>query len=124
MSEWTPISLKDLEEEIRDGESRLKGKLLDFWRLVKIVPEKWEEKTYGKEGGGFWVVAICGKRVIWFNDIEDGFNISPYKKYGRIEEYYCDQDGLDEIIIRFFNAAKSDGQLPWQLGAPQEIPWL
>ena len=58
----------------------MKGGLWNFWQLIKMDPTKWIEKDYGDEGGGFWVVAICRTKVIWYNNIEDSFNISA-KKY-------------------------------------------
>ena len=30
----------------------------NFWKFIKITPDKWQEEKYGKLGGGFWVVAI------------------------------------------------------------------
>lgn len=68
--------------------------------MIRIEPEKWEEKEYGEEGGGFWVVGICGRRVIWYNDIEEGFNISTYHTYGQIDEYRCNQYELNEEVIQ------------------------
>lgn len=99
---WTPISLTKLEEWVSRGESRLQGEVLNFWKLIKIKPQKWQEKEYGEEGGGFWVVAIFGNQIIYFNDIEDGFNISPYETYGQIKEYWCNQSELDWEIIALF----------------------
>jgi hypothetical protein len=55
-----------------------------LWETIRIDPEKWEQHPYGDEGKGFWVVAIYGKNIIWYNDIENGFNRSHYKKYGVI----------------------------------------
>lgn len=96
---WTPISLTDLEEWISRGESKLKGELLDFWGLIKIHPQKWQESEYGNEGGGFWVIAVFGNSVIYFNDIEEGFNVSSYTTYGQINEYCCEQSELDWVIL-------------------------
>ncbi|WP_316821942.1 hypothetical protein [Pedobacter gandavensis] len=69
---WTPISLSELEKWILRGESELEVELLNFWTLIKIKPQKWQEEKYGGEGGGFWVVAIFGTEVIYYNDIEEG----------------------------------------------------
>lgn len=101
---WTPISLAELEELISKGGSKLEGEPLNFWNLIKIVPQKWQEKEYGKEGGGFWVVAVFGSTVIFYNDIEDGFNISPYAVYGQISEYASEQAELDWIVERLYNS--------------------
>jgi len=104
---WSPVSLKQLEKLIAHGESELQGELLAFWNSVKIKPEKWEEKEYGKEGGGFWVVAVAGNEIIYYNDIEEGFNISHFETHGQIKEYWCNQTELNYAVIDFFNMLQS-----------------
>ena len=59
---------------------------------------------YGDDGGGFWVVGLIGKKVIWFNDIEEGFNISNYSIHGQIDDYNCNQDKLDWVIQRLYHS--------------------
>jgi len=108
---WTPISLTELKEWISKGESKLEGEPLNFWNLIKIAPQKWQEKEYGDEGGGFWVVAVFGNAVVFYNDIEDGFNISPYTAYGQISKYACEQSELDWIVERLYNSLKQNAQL-------------
>ena len=41
-------------------------------------------------------MAVHADRVIWYNDIEDGFNVSRFEIQGRIpdDEYWCNQDPL------------------------------
>ncbi len=107
---WTPISLDKLYDKIFDAEKSMTGDINNFWNLIKIDPEKWKENEFGNEGGGFWVVAICGKQVIWYNDIEEGFNISIYGKYGTIAEYWCNQDHLQASIQHLFDIIKFGGQ--------------
>ena len=104
---WEPISLNELEINILKGELELKGELLNFWNLIKIKPQKWQEKEYGEEGGGFWVVAIFGDEVIYYNDIEEGFNVSPYETYGHIKEYWCNQFELNWTIIGLYERIKT-----------------
>ena len=104
--EWKPISLNELYEQILKTETDLRGELWNFWELIKINPTKWTEKEFGNKGCGFWVVAICGTKVIWYNDIEEGFNISDYETYGQIEGYYCNQDELHWAITKLFDLIK------------------
>ncbi len=59
-----------------------------------------------KLGGGFWVVAIIGNTVVWFNDIEDGFNRSEYTDYKKINDYWCNQDELEWTIQHILNEIK------------------
>lgn len=75
---------------------------MKFWEYIKITPEKWQENTMGKDGGGFWVVAILGKSVIYYNDIEEGYNLSTFIDYGKIENYNCSQMELHEMIESLF----------------------
>ena len=69
-----------------------------IWDNIKTTPHKWHLSPWGDLGNGFWVVGIIGSLVIWYNDIEDGFNLSKYTEYGVIERYYCNQDKLEWTI--------------------------
>jgi hypothetical protein len=104
--EWEPISLEDLQKHIKNLEFLFAEDQKSFWALIRITPEKWSEETTGEEGGGFWVVAIFGRQVIYYNDIEDGFNISAYPKYGVIQEYYANQSELHHVVGNLFDDIK------------------
>jgi len=98
MSDWKPISLIDLKKEIESGVKLMSQGQLELWRKISIKPEKWIEEEFGKEVGGFWIVAISGNHLVWYNDIEEGFNISTFSTYGKIEEYWTEQDELQLTI--------------------------
>ncbi len=98
--DWQPISEANLYDLIIESEGEMTAKERRYWDKIKIVPAKWQENSYGKIGGGFWVVGLIGNEVIWYNDIEDGFNISSYSVYGTIDEYSCNQDELHFTIKR------------------------
>ncbi len=100
---WSPITIEELSIEINKALPKLNAETLLFWDNIRIVPQKWQEKEYGNEGGGFWVVAIFGKSVIWYNDIEEGFNVSVYSNYGEIEEFGAEQDELDWCLNKIIN---------------------
>lgn len=101
---WTPVKQDRIEKDIEYCGDILFDKpyCFKFWEYIKIVPEKWKEKTMGEEGGGFWVVAIIGKSVIYYNDIEEGYNFSTFTNYGEIDNYYCNQMELHEMIESLF----------------------
>lgn len=101
---WKPITESELLQKITKSENSLDKRQLSFWQLIKVNPVKWAEREFGLEGGGFWVVAICGSRVVWYNDIEEGFNISSYTIYGQISNYYANQYELDEVVMQLFNS--------------------
>ena len=87
-----------------DGTRRL-------WDAIRVEPEKWQQHPYGDAGGGFWVVALIGRTVIWYNDIEEGFNRSVYSEYGVIHDYWCNQDELNVTLEYLANALVSGRDL-------------
>lgn len=115
---WEPIPFEALYDMILAFEKEEQGELYNLWEIIKITPQKWQEPGYGDEGGGFWVVAIAGERVIWYNDIEEGFNISRYKTYGTIAEYWCNQSDLKSALIQIQYMLRHGGGITGQAGPP------
>lgn len=109
MIEWEPISEAALRIRIAQGKARMSSAQLRLWNLIRVEPAKWKQEPYGKNGGGFWAVGVIGKSVIWYNDLEDGFNRSSYSSFGTIDDYWCNQDEL-EVAIGFLLNALESGQ--------------
>lgn len=93
-----PMSEADLWDLINEAEARMTPAQAGMWEAIRILPEKWQQHPYGNESGGFWAVGLFGRWVLWFNEIEEGFNLSAYKRYGVIDEYFCNQDELEWAI--------------------------
>ncbi len=95
---WKPASEEDIRDLIDSACERMSAEQARVWERIKVPPEKWDLDPWGNEGNGFWIVALIGRWVVWFNDIEWGFNLSRYASYGTIGEYWCNQDGLDAVV--------------------------
>lgn len=95
---WEPIEFNQLNKLINQGVDKMTLEQKEIWNQISIHPIKWEEDEYGEDGNGFWVVGISKGRVIWYNDIEEGFNISTYTKTGKLDEYAAKQDELQWTI--------------------------
>jgi hypothetical protein len=97
---WKPADKSRILKDIYYCELMLslQPSRLKFWEHIRIEPEKWIENTVGKQGGGFWVVGMIGKKVIYYNDIEEGYNLSSFINYGEVEHYYAGQAELHEKI--------------------------
>ena len=98
------------------------------WARIRVEPTKWRCSPWGDEGGGFWVVAVDDARVLWFNDIEDGFNWSGFSERGTIGEYGCSQDDFAQILERIarIRSARTwtrlrETEVPPELAAPGTI---
>ncbi|WP_333852091.1 hypothetical protein [Epilithonimonas sp.] len=98
--EYKPISLEELSIEISKGENKMDEELLNFWNTIKITPSKWNENQFWNKENSFWVVAKYKNLVLYYNDIEDGFNISTFKKEGEIKEYCVEQDELYFSVLK------------------------
>jgi len=74
----------------------------EFWKLVKVSPQIWKGSPSGKNYYSFWAVAIFGNKVIWYNHIEEGFELSEYSTLGEIDNYQATQAELHNVIKRCF----------------------
>jgi len=77
---------------------------------------------YGDQGAGFWVVALVGRTVIWYNDIEEGFNRSRYSAYGTIDDYWCNQDELELTLRYLLSALEQGSDLVRLVKRPAKVP--
>jgi len=115
---WSPLEETSLWDLLNAAESRMNPELARFWETVRIEPAKWRQVPFGEAGGGFWVVALLGPLVVWYNDIEDGFNYSKYNSFGEIAEYYCNQDDLEHTLQTLLNYVRSGRLSGGRAGPP------
>lgn len=111
MVDWKPISKEALLQRVAQGEARMQAEELRLWKMMRVEPVKWRQDPYGTEGQGFWVVGLIGISVIWYNDIEDGFNRSRSTRHGEIQDYWCNQDELDTAMKYLVSAMDHDADL-------------
>lgn len=117
---WTAITESELTTLITEGVAAMEPPARWLWSLVRIRPVKWQLTPWGDMGGGFWAVGVLGEHVIWFNDIEWGFNISRYESFGVIAEYWCNQDELQHTMYGLLR--QLDGfEAPPRLRPPEPI---
>ena len=98
--DWQPIDLESLQRRIAEGVQAADDDLRCFYDQVACEPAKWTLNPWGDKGGGFWAVAVHEGRVLWFNDIEDGFNVSAFEREGAIpdDQYRCNQDEIHHAL--------------------------
>jgi hypothetical protein len=118
--DWISITEERLLDLVNKGRRQMNPLERKFWDSICIDPEKWQQDSYGRIGNGFWVVAILGRTVLWYNDIEHGFNRSCYANCGTIpaDEYWCNQDDLDQTV-RLLMGIVATGVDPGGKAGPQ-----
>jgi len=118
---WKPLSEEELHDMLNSAWQRMSFPQRRFWEAIRIEPQKWASHPYGDRGGGFWAVALVGQTVVWFNDIEDGFNRSHYTTHGTIGAYWCNQDQLEWTVQHILNAIESGSDTGPFAGPPQPL---
>ena len=115
--DWEPVSEEVLWDLINAETARMDVRSRRLWDVIFVYPAKWRLPGWGEEGGGFWAVGLFGERVLWYNDIEEGFNISPYSEYGEIGEYRCSQEELTCAVHKLLRLVEtvSSTRLLYQL---------
>lgn len=116
--DWEPISEASLWDLLNEAEQRMSLQQARLWEVIRVPPQKWSEKSYGELGKGFWVVAVVGATVVWYNDIENGFNRSRYHSFGKIHDYSCNQDELELTLQFILNAIETGQDSAPRLGRP------
>lgn len=99
---WVPIGRNELTKLLVEGENECEPAVRRLWSSIRISASKWQLHPWGDEGDGFWVIGLIGTRVIWYNDIEDGFNVSSWSTFGEIDEYWCNQDTFYHTLNQLY----------------------
>jgi len=102
-SEWKPIEIEELNVLIEKAINKMSETQRQFWTKISIAPIKWKEKDFGEKGNGFWAIGVYENKIIWYNDIEEGFNVSTFKISGIINEYGTEQDELQWAVNKIKN---------------------
>ncbi len=108
---WTALTRDELNSMLLSALSQYDQDVGSDWERIRIESEKWQCSPWGDRGEGFWAVAIKNGNVLWYNDIEDGFNWSRYSERGVIDDYCCNQDEFEDILERF---AQERSEQTWQ----------
>ena len=93
MGSWQPISASELSElisrQLRDCEPHLRR----LFETHRVAPYR---APFAKQGTleSVFVIAKKGQEVLYYEDVEDGFNVSPVSDNGAILEHWCNQDDL------------------------------
>lgn len=122
------LSRKNIDSMIANTLAEYDDAVRAEWERIRIEPERWRCSPWGDHTGGFWAVAIDDGRVLWFNEIEEGFNWSRYSTRGTIDEYLCNQTELATILEQIAQANSErtrarlrESDVPTELAGPGTI---
>ena len=119
---WKAMTESELRDEINAAWERMSIPQKRLWESIRIRPAKWAQHPYGNQGSGFWAVAVLGQTVVWYNDVENGFNRSRYTRWGEIDQYWCDQNQLEWTVQCLLDEIDGKGSAFGHLGPPLPLP--
>jgi hypothetical protein len=91
--EWQPATVEEVMKIVRDDLAECDEEQLVAFKRYAVEPYVAPILRYGEMGNAI-VVARRGDEVIYWEDVEEGFNLSPVALDGRILEHWCNQDEL------------------------------
>ncbi|MEH6595805.1 MAG: hypothetical protein V7736_09690 [Colwellia polaris] len=99
---WSPISEFELHKLIKDQSEVLEQPELDFYNSIKVSLELTPIDRFGKIENVF-VLAKFNDLVLFYEDIEEGFEITSLNSNGVISEYGANQYELSHVIHQLMN---------------------
>lgn len=111
MDDWRPATVDEVNDIVARDLDACDAQQLAAFKKYRVEPFSAPIMRYGTLETVV-VVAQNGDQVIYWEDVEDGFNVSPISPDGRILEHWCNDDEL-----RFALNAWIDGRgLPGRFG--------
>lgn len=99
---WTPITRQDLENEIAKQLESLDPDEAKFFEAIRAPLQETPIIRFGKVEKAF-VVARYKNKVVFYDDIEEGFEITKLNDKGDITECGANQFELKHVINQLRN---------------------
>ncbi len=93
MDDWQPATIENIKLIVATGLSACDAEQRAAFERYRVEPFRAPIVRYG-ETGTVVVVARNGNEVMYYEDVEEGFNVSPIAPEGLILEHWCNQDEL------------------------------
>jgi len=108
--EWKPTTVEEVKNIVTADLANCDEEQLEIFRRYALEPYLAPILRYA-EMGTVVVVARKGEEVIYWEDVEEGFNVSPISEDGRILEHWCNQDELRHALNAWIDGRKRSTKL-------------
>jgi hypothetical protein len=93
MDDWQPATIEEVNEIVAKDLKACDAEQLAVFNKYRIEAFSAPIVRHGQVESVV-VVARNGDQVIYYEDVEDGFNVSPMSPDGQILEHWCNDDEL------------------------------
>jgi hypothetical protein len=106
--EWCPATLADVKSILETDLAKCDDQQLATYRRYSVDPHFAPITRFGKIEKVVVVAENSGYAIYW-EDVEEGFNISPTGMDGTILEHGCNQDELAYALNHWIEGRKTSG---------------
>jgi len=110
MDEWRPATIEQVNEIVTRDLTACDAEQRAVFNQYRVEPFSAPIVRYGQRESVV-VVARNGEQVIYYEDVEDGFNVSPISPDGRVLEPWCNQDELGFALNAWIDGRGLSGRL-------------
>jgi hypothetical protein len=106
------LSEAEVKADIAESEielSKIDPRAAHLWERVSVSPEQWEQEQYSDKTP-VWVIAILGKRCLYFNYVERGWGWGEFKNWGSVSSFHWQQDYIHHSVLQLLFAIDNGGQ--------------
>src|SRR5215475_12865330 len=93
MDDWQPATIEEVNEIVARDLKDCAAEQVAAFDEYRVEPSSAPIVRY-EQTERVVVVARNGDQIIYYEDVEDGFNVSPISSDGRVLEHWCNQDEL------------------------------
>lgn len=108
--EWKPASIKEVKEILQEDLPDCDPEQLAVFHAFALEPFAAPIVRNGQTESVI-VVARRDNEVIYWEDVECGFNVSPIDENGTILEHWCNQDELRSALNRWGDGRSLPGRI-------------
>lgn len=90
---WKPASIESVRQLVHEGLAKCDREQAAMFEAYRVEPRFAPIVRYGKLENVV-VIAQKGNQVIYWEDVEEGFGVSPVSTEGQILHQDCDQNDL------------------------------
>jgi hypothetical protein len=109
MDDWKPATIERVSEIVAKDLNDCDVEQLAAFNKYRVEPFSASIVRYGQTESVV-IVARNGDQVIYYEDVEDGFNVSPISSDGRVLEHWCNQDELRFALNAWVNSRGLPGR--------------
>jgi len=111
MNEWAPTTKEEIEKLIETQLNECTSAQKEIFEKYRVPPFQAPIIRYNKLEQVF-VVAKFNNEVMYYEDVEDGFNFSHLDKEGKIIKHWCNQDELKHALLHWMGQPRKYNDAP------------